>query len=64
MYFLEFSHSGWTRDAQRYQIEIQRNQPSFGNVHVVEMCLLDLAQVDHDLEQWPQPVEPEGDIPF
>lgn len=64
VFFLGFSRSGWTSDAQRYQAELEKRQPKFGNVQVAGMRLLDLNQVDQDLEQWLQPVVGQGDIPF
>jgi len=52
IYFLGFSRSGWTSDAQAYQEEIRRKAVKGENWVSSGMNLLDLSQVDADLVLW------------
>ena len=52
VYFLGFSRSGWTSEAQAYQEEINR-QPAQGENWVsTGMRLITLNELDHDMVHW------------
>jgi hypothetical protein len=52
VYYLGFSRSSWTSEAQTYQKNLQMQRPSGKNWQVVGMRLMNLNQVDQDLERW------------
>ncbi|MFN8464402.1 MAG: ATP-binding protein [Caldilineaceae bacterium] len=52
VYYLGFARAGWTAASHAFAQEIVRTSEAGKNWRTIGMRLLDLAQVDHDLEQW------------
>ena len=52
VYYLGFARAGWTAASHAFAQEIAHAPQAGKNWRAIGMRLLDLAQVDHDLEQW------------